>query len=124
VPSRDPPPTSDVQGTASRTRDCPLQSTAGGALGHVAVQLARDHALDRLAPLPGQQPLSVGGEGDRLVASPEQGPEALQVGLQRGLEPEQVVSGQLRGQEWDCGHDGTPWAESDPDNLSRDFPLQ
>ena len=63
---------------------------------HVAVQLAQDHALDRLAPLPGQQSLGVGGEGGRMVAAREQGPEAVQVGLQGGLEPEQVAAGQLR----------------------------
>ena len=70
--------------TAGRTRDCPPPSTAGGAPGSCRRRLAQDHALHRLAPLPGQQPLGMGREGGSPVAAREQGPEALRMGLQRG----------------------------------------
>ena len=93
-------------------------------LVHVALQLAQDHALDRLAPLPRQQPLGVGGEGGRLVAAREQGPKTVQVGLQGRLELEQVVAGQRRGRGRDGGHGGSPWAESGSFNLPHDFSLQ
>ncbi|MXZ40646.1 MAG: hypothetical protein F4Z18_02415 [Caldilineaceae bacterium SB0666_bin_21] len=75
------------------------------------------HELDRLAPLPGQQPLGIGSEGGRLVAAREQGLKVVQVGLQ----PEQVLSGQLQGRERDGDRGGTPGTESGSFNLSHDF---
>ena len=68
--------------------------------------------------------LGVGQEGGALVAAREQGPEALQMGLQRGFEPKQIVVGQLRGRGSVGRHGGTPGIESDSVNLPHDFSLQ
>ena len=68
---------------------------------HVAAQLPQDPALDRLAPLIGQQPLGVRTEGGRLVAAREQGPEAIQPSLQPCLD-------RSRSSQINCGAgDGT-----------------
>ncbi len=96
----------------------------GVHLVRVAIQMAQDHALDRLAPLPGQQPLGVGQEGYALVAAREQELEALQIGLQRGLELQHVVADQLRHRGRDGGHDGTPGPNPTPATYPYDFSLQ
>ena len=52
-----------------------------------------------------------------IVVAREQGPKVLLVGLQRGLEVQQVVAGQLRCRGEGGGHGGTPWTEPNPCNL-------
>lgn len=68
-------------------------------LVHVAVQQAHDPALDRLALLPKQQLLGVGGEGGRLVTAREQGLKTVQAGLQES----RAGSWSSRPSQFNCG---------------------